>query len=95
MANSKSPQSVRHSVTVPVPVAREVRRVAQERHITVSRALAVLVEKGLQAEAASEKNLTECYDRFMAETDPVREEEAGKQMIRAIFGENAIAEDSI
>jgi hypothetical protein len=35
------------------------------------------------------------YNRFLAENDPTRKNEAGKDLIRAIFGKDAIAEDSI
>jgi hypothetical protein len=31
----------------------------------------------------------------MSENDPLRKNEAGKDLIRAIFGKDAIAEDSI
>jgi hypothetical protein len=31
----------------------------------------------------------------MAEADPARKDEAGKDLIRAIFGKDAIAEDRI
>jgi hypothetical protein len=52
--------------------------------------LAVEVE---QAEARA--NLGATYRRFMAEGDPERKNEARKNLIRAIFGEDAIAEDSL
>ena len=35
------------------------------------------------------------YRRFMAESDPDRKNDAGKDLIRAIFGKDALAEDSI
>ena len=35
------------------------------------------------------------YDRFLAENDPARKNEAGKDLIRAIFGKDAFAGDSI
>jgi hypothetical protein len=52
---------------------------AKKKHLTMSRAL--------------ELNAT--YRRFMSEADPERKGEAGKDLIRAIFGKDAIAEDSI
>jgi hypothetical protein len=52
--------------------------------------LAVEVER-----AASRANLGATYRRFMAEGDPERKNEAGKDLIRAIFGKDAIAEDSL
>jgi hypothetical protein len=87
--------SVRQSVTIPGPLVTEVRRVAKQRRLTVSRALVVLAEKGVEAEAAARKSLDTAYQRFVAETDSNRKNDAGKDLIRAIFGRDAVAEDSI
>ena len=88
--------SVRQSVTIPVQLAREVRRVAKERNVTMSRALVTLAERGVEAEAAARARLTGAYEKFMAaEGDPVRKSEAGADLIRAIFGRDAIAEDPL
>jgi len=69
--------------------------VARAKHLTMSRALVVLAQRGVEAEAAARKNLNATYRRFMAEADPERKGEAGKELIRAIFGKDAIAEDPI
>jgi hypothetical protein len=68
---------------------------AKERHLTTSRALVELAQRGVKAEAEARENVTETYRRFMSEADPSRKGEAGKDLIRAIFGTDAIAEDSI
>lgn len=94
-ARSRNASSVRQSVTIPGPLATEVRRVAKQRHLTVSRALVVLAEKGVEAEAAARKAMDIAYERFVAETDSDRKNDAGKDLIRAIFGRDAIAEDSV
>jgi hypothetical protein len=72
-----------------------VRRVAKERDVTMSRALVVLAERGVRAEAEAKEQLKATYKRFLAEDDPERKNEAGKDLIRAIFGKDAIAEDSV
>jgi hypothetical protein len=82
-------------VTIPAQLAREVRRVAKERNVTMSRALVTLAERGVEAEAAARARLTGAYEKFMAEGDPVRKSEAGADLIRAIFGRDAIAEDRL
>jgi hypothetical protein len=82
-------------VTIPAPLAVEVRRVAKERHLTMSRALVTLAERGVRADKEAEDNLKATYRRFLEEQEPARKEEAGKDLIRAIFGTNAIAEDPI
>ena len=86
---------VRQSVTIPASLATEVRRVAKERHLTVSRALVSLAERGLRAELDAKNNLKTIYRRFMDEREPARKEEAGEDLIRAIFGKDAIAEDTV
>jgi hypothetical protein len=80
---------------MPAQLAIEVGRVARKKHLTMSRALVVLAQRGVDAEAAARANLNATYRRFMSEADPGRKGEAGKDLIRAIFGKDAIAEDSI
>jgi hypothetical protein len=82
-------------VTIPAKLAREVRRVAKERNVTMSRALVTLAEQGVEAEAAARGNLSAAYEKFLAEADPISKSEAGADLIRAIFGRDAIAEDSL
>jgi hypothetical protein len=57
--------------------------------------LVALAQRGVEAEAASRENLNATYRRFMSEADPQRKNEVGKDLIRAIFGKEALAEDSI
>jgi hypothetical protein len=80
---------------MPAKLAADVRRVAKQRHLTVSRALVLLAENGVRAEAAARENLNTAYQRFMSEGDADRKNEAGEDLIRAIFGRAAIAEDPI
>ena len=95
-ARLKRPErAVRQSVSIPAPLAAEVRRVAKERHLTISRALVTLAERGVRAEQEAKKNLKTAYRRFLDEQEPSMKEMAGKELIRAIFGKDSIAEDSI
>ncbi len=66
-----------------------------KRHLTISRALVVLAERGLEAEAEARANLNVAYRRFMSESDRERKGEAGKDLIRAVFGKDVIAEDPL
>jgi hypothetical protein len=91
----RTASSVRRSVTIPAQLAIEVERVAKKRHLTMSRALVVLAQRGVEAEAAARNELNANYRRFMSESDPERKGQAGKDLIRAIFGKDSIAEDSI
>jgi hypothetical protein len=65
------------------------------RSLTIPRRLAVEVERGAEAEAAGRGGLNPSYRRFMTEADPELKGEAGKDLIRAVFGKDAIAGDSI
>lgn len=61
----------------------------------MSRALVVLAERGVRAEAEAKQQLNVVYRRFLDETQPERKNEAGRELIRTIFGKDAVAEDSI
>jgi hypothetical protein len=67
----------------------------KERRLTISRALVTLAERGVQAEKDAKKNLDSVYRRFLKEQEPSKKEEAGRDLIRAVFGKDAIAEDPI
>jgi hypothetical protein len=90
---TSSAKSVRQSVTIPAALVSEVRRTAKEQRLTISRALVALAERGVRAEA--KEQLKSSYERFVAENEPSRKNAAGKDLIRAIFGKDAIAGDSI
>jgi hypothetical protein len=61
----------------------------------MSRALVSLAERGIQAELEAKERLRAAYQRFLEQQDPAAKDEAGKDLIRAIFGKDAIAEDSV
>ena len=94
-ARKPKAKPVRQSVTIPAPLATQVRRVAKERHLTISRALVVLAERGVRAESDAKQNLQAAYQRFMKEQEPARKDEAGRDLIRVIFGKDSLAEDSL
>ena len=52
-------------------LASEVKRVAQERHVTISRALVVLAERGVRAEAEAKAQLKASYRRIVRDHDDV------------------------
>jgi hypothetical protein len=88
-------KAVRQSVTIPGPLAAEVRRVAKTHHLTMSRALVSLAERGVRAESEAKQNLKDTFRRFLGEGESAAKEQAGKDLIRAIFGKDSIAEDPI
>jgi hypothetical protein len=94
-SRKRTAPSVRQSVTIPAKLAIEVGRVARKQKLTMSRALVLLAQRGVEADAAARESLNATYRRFLSEADPGRKDEAGKDLIKAIFGKDAIAEDSI
>lgn len=88
-------RSVRQSVTIPATLIGAVRRTAKEQHLTMSRAIVALAERGVRAEAEAKEQLKASYNPFLAENDPAKKNEAGKDLIRAIFATDAIAEDTV
>jgi len=80
---------VRQSVTIPASLVPKVRHVAKERHLTLSRALVSLAERGVRAQLEVKESLKMAYRRFMDEREPARQDEAGKDLIRAILGKHA------
>jgi hypothetical protein len=61
----------------------------------MSRALVALAERGVRAEAEAKEQLKISLERFLEEADPIRKQEAGQNLIRTIFGKDAIAEDPV
>ena len=68
---------------------------AKERHVTISRALVALAERGVRAEAEANAQLKASYRRFIEEKEPGLKNEAGLDLIRSIFGTDSIAEDPV
>ena len=68
---------------------------AKERHFTMSRALVALAERGVKAESEAKEQLKAAHSRFIGETEPALKDKAGRDLIRAIFGNDSIAEDSV
>ena len=61
----------------------------------MSRALVSLAERGIQADLDAKENLKAAYNRFMNEQDAARKSDAGEDLVRAIFGTNAIGQDTV
>ena len=57
--------------------------------------MVTLAKRGVQVEKEAKDNLKVAYQRFMGAREPMRKESAGKDLIRAIVGADAIADDSI
>src|SRR5438309_6817413 len=56
-ARRRRGSGIRQSISIPAPLAAEVRRVTKERRLTISRTLITLAERGVQAEQEAKDNL--------------------------------------
>ena len=74
-------RSIRQSVTIPAALVAHVRRVANEHHVTMSRALVDLAERGVRAEADAKEQLKVSYRRFIEENEPAQKNEAERPML--------------
>jgi hypothetical protein len=54
-----------------------------------------LAERGVRAEAQAKQQLKAAYRNFVEEVEPERKNNAGRDLIRAIFGKDSIAEGSV
>ena len=50
---------------------------------------------GVKAEAAERARLAAAYEQFMSTGDPGKKNKVGQELIQAIFGKAAIAEDPL
>jgi hypothetical protein len=85
------PKAVRQSVTIPAALAQEARRIAQEKRLTFSAALVFLAERGAKAEREAQLSLRRNYRRYLTEKDPAKKLQAGDDLIRSVFGPDAVA----
>ncbi|HET7208207.1 MAG TPA: hypothetical protein VFI95_16650 [Terriglobales bacterium] len=78
---------VRRSISLPVPLAKKVDRLAQTRRLSDNHVLIELIELGMEARQQKEKEFLELAGRFRAATDPEEAKRLGDEMGRMIFGE--------
>jgi hypothetical protein len=78
---------LRQTVTLPAPVARKVRAVAQANKTSTSRAIAALVESGLQAREQERREFLELADRLSRSRDPEEQRRVKDELARRTFGD--------
>lgn len=79
------------TLTIPHEIAEAAERMSKDHHWTFEKALLVLLKRGLSAQRAAEQDIENKYETFLRETDGDRAEKAGDDLIRAVFGADAIA----
>jgi hypothetical protein len=81
-----SPKIVRQSVSLPAPVAAQVRSLAKRRRVSSNRVLVELIENGIQAEKRKEEEFFSTAERFRNASDPDEVKRLGDQLGRMVFG---------
>ncbi|MDX2181809.1 MAG: hypothetical protein SFV18_19605 [Bryobacteraceae bacterium] len=79
-------RTVRQSLTLPVPLASQVRGMAKSRRLSANRMMVELIEKGVEAERRKKLEFAALAKRFREASDPAEAERLGDQLGRMIFG---------
>jgi hypothetical protein len=82
----KSIKAVRQSVSLPAPVAAQVRTMARTRRLSANRMLVELIENGIEAEKHKQQEFFDLAERFRTASDPEEIKRLGDQMGRMVFG---------
>jgi hypothetical protein len=77
---------VRQSVSLPVNVATQVRRLAKVRKLSANRMLVELIENGMEAEKRKQQEFFDLAERFRSATDANEVKRLGDQLGRMVFG---------
>ncbi len=78
---------VRRSVTLPVPIAKKVDRLAKNQRLSDNRVLVELIELGIEARKEKEKAFFELAERFRSTSNPEEAKRLGDELGRMVFGE--------
>lgn len=78
---------LRQTVTLAAPVARKVRAVAQASKMSTSKAIAALVESGLQAREQERREFLKLAHRLSRSRDPEEQRRVKHELARRTFGE--------
>ena len=78
---------VRQSISLPGPIARRVRALAQTNRTSTSRVIADLVESGLAARAREKAQFFDFADRLTRSRDPGERTRLKEELARMTFGE--------
>jgi len=79
------------TVAVPADLYEEIKRLAASENWPESRVVVMLARLGAKSQRKMEKQLHSSYEAFMHENDPQKQDQLGDDMIRSIFGPEAVA----
>jgi len=78
---------VRRSISIPLPVAKQVERMAKNQRLSDNRVLVELIELGIEARKQKEKVFFDLAERFRSASDPDQAKQLGDELGRLVFGE--------
>lgn len=77
---------VRRSVSLRVPIAKQVDRLAKSQRSSDNRVLVELIELGIEAQKQKEKEFFELAERFRAAENPDQAKRLGDELGGIVFG---------
>jgi metal-responsive CopG/Arc/MetJ family transcriptional regulator len=80
-------KAVRQSVSLPSPLAKQVKAMAKSRKVSSNRVLVELVETGLRSKEEEKRRFFELADMLSKSTDPKEQQELKEQLASMTFGE--------
>ena len=80
-------KAIRQSVTLPSPLAEQVKALAKSKKMSSNRILVELVETGLRSKEEEKRRFFELADRLSASTNPKEQRELKEKLARMTFGE--------
>jgi hypothetical protein len=82
------------TVKFPADLFEEIKRIAAEENWPESKAVILLARLGAKAQREAERSLQASHEAFISESeresDPQKQQKRGDDLIRAIFGREAI-----
>ena len=82
-----SAKIIRQSISLPGPIAKRVRAIAETRHTSANRVLVELIEAGLDSKEREKARFFSLADRLEHSTDAAERKEIKETLARMTFGE--------
>jgi hypothetical protein len=83
----KIERTVRQSVTLPEPIAKRVRRIAETRKASANRVIVDLIEAGLESKESEKERFFALTNRLAESDDRAERQRIKKELARMTFGE--------
>jgi hypothetical protein len=84
---AKAKQSIRQSISLPLPIAKHVRTTAKSRKISANRVLVDLIEAGLQSKKAEKQRFFALANRLAESGDSTERQRIKEELARMTFGD--------